>query len=145
VESPIGHLNASPTLTAYAQRYNECVPVRTAYSSNWARTALYGLPHVLEHEVGARDPSLTQGVDNASDFSLGRRPIWPEERQIRYREVIIQLLAQLVPHVFLENGLDAGWRGLHPYRPDESELAGLPPNAIDRAAAERARPHRDGF
>src|SRR6202011_2096058 len=135
VWSPIGHLNAVANSAAMREAYNECVPLLTAYSSELGQnTALYAAyAHVLEHEGGALDPAQRKAVDNAlRDFRLAGVDL-PEERQIRYREVM-QRLAQLGTK-FSENVLDGG-RAYTRSVSDGSQLGGLSPNAIDRAAAD---------
>jgi oligopeptidase A len=133
VWSPIGHLNAVANSAAMREAYNECVPLLTAYSSELGQNAaLYaGYAYVLEHERGTLDPAQLKVVENAlRDFRLAGVDL-PAERQVRYREVM-QRLAQLGTK-FSENVLDAG-RAYTRSVSDGSELAGLPSNAIDRAA-----------
>jgi oligopeptidase A len=144
VWSPIGHLNAVANSAAMREAYNECVPLLTAYSSELGQnTALYSAyAHVLEHEGDTLDPAQRKAVDNAlRDFRLAGVDL-PEERQIRYREVM-QRLAQLGTK-FSENVLDAG-RAYTRSVTDGSELAGLPPNAIDRAAADAREANQPGW
>jgi oligopeptidase A len=144
VWSPIGHLNAVANSAAMREAYNECVPLLTAYSSELGQnTALYSAyAHVLEHEGDTLDPAQRKAVDNAlRDFRLAGVDL-PQERQIRYREVM-QRLAQLGTK-FSENVLDAG-RAYTRSVTDGSELAGLPPNAIDRAAADAREANQPGW
>jgi len=80
-------------------------------------------------------------VENAlRDFRLAGVNL-PAERKARYREVM-QRLAQLGTK-FSENVLDAG-RAYTRAVTDGAELAGLPSNAIDRAAADAARGQSTG-
>ena len=144
VWSPIGHLNAVANSTAMREAYNECVPLLTAYSSELGQnTALYaGYAHVVEHEGGTLDPAQRKTVDNAlRDFRLAGVDLSPE-RQSRYREVM-QRLAQLGTK-FSENVLDAG-RAYTRSVTDGCELAGLPANAIDRAAADAREANQPGW
>jgi oligopeptidase A len=144
VWSPIGHLNAVANSAAMREAYNECIPLLTAYSSELGQnTALYSAyAHVLEHEGDTLDPAQRKAVDNAlRDFRLAGVDL-PQERQIRYREVM-QRLAQLGTK-FSENVLDAG-RAYTRSVTDGSELDGLPPNAIDRAAADAREANQPGW
>jgi oligopeptidase A len=144
VWSPIGHLNAVANSPAMREAYNECVPLLTAYSSelgqNAALSAAYA--HVLRHEGDRLDPAQTKLVQNAlRDFRLAGVDL-PAERKARYREVM-QRLAQLGTK-FSENVLDAG-RAYTRTVSDDAELAGLPSNAIDRAAADAGEANQPGW
>jgi len=144
VWSPIGHLNAVANSAAMREAYNECVPLLTAYTSelgqNAALSAAYA--HVLRHEGDRLDPAQTKLVENAlRDFRLAGVDL-PAERKTRYREVM-QRLAQLGTK-FSENVLDAG-RAYTRTVTDDAELAGLPSNAIDRAAADAREANQPGW
>jgi len=144
VWSPIGHLNAVANSAAMREAYNECVPLLTAYTSelgqNAALSAAYA--HVLRHEVDRLDPTQIKLVENAlRDFRLAGVDL-PAERKARYREVM-QRLAQLGTK-FSENVLDAG-RAYMRTVTDGAELAGLPSNAIDRAAADAREANQPGW
>jgi oligopeptidase A len=144
VWSPIGHLNAVANSPAMREAYNECVPLLTAYSSelgqNAALYAAYG--YVLGHESDSLDSAQRKLVENAlRDFRLAGVDL-PAERKERYCEVM-QRLAQLGTK-FSENVLDAG-RAYTRSVTDESELAGLPSNAIDRAAADAREANHPGW
>ena len=138
VWSPIGHLNAVANSAPMREAYNECVPLLTAYSSELGQnTALQaGYAYVLQHEGAALELSQRKVVDNAlRDFRLAGVDLQPDEKT-RYCEVA-QRLAQLATK-FSENVLDAG-RAYTRSVTDSTELAGLPANAIDRAAAVQRR------
>ncbi|MDP9013706.1 MAG: M3 family metallopeptidase [Pseudomonadota bacterium] len=144
VWSPIGHLNAVANSAVMREAYNECVPLLTAYTSELGQnTALYAAyAHVLEHEGAALDPVQRKAVDNAlRDFRLAGVDL-AAERQVRYRE-IMQRLAQLGTK-FSENVLDAG-RAYTRSVTDGAELAGLPSNAVDRAAADAREANQPGW
>ncbi len=135
VWSPIGHLNSVANSAEMREAYNECVPLLTAYSSelgqNTALQAAYA--QVLSREAGTLDASQRKVVENAlRDFRLAGVDL-PANEKTRYCEVA-QRLAQLATK-FSENVLDAG-RAYTRRVVHSSELAGLPPNAIDRAAAD---------
>jgi oligopeptidase A len=144
VWSPIGHLNAVANSAVMREAYNECVPLLTAYTSelgqNAALSAAYA--YVLRHEGDRLDPTQIKLVDNAlRDFRLAGVDL-PAERKTRYREVM-QRLAQLGTK-FSENVLDAG-RAYARTVTDGAELAGLPSNAIDRAAADAREANQTGW
>ncbi len=144
VWSPIGHLNAVANSAEMREAYNECVPLLTAYSSELGQNeGLYaGYAHVLQHEGAALDPAQRKVVENAlRDFRLAGVDL-PAERKARYREVV-QRLAQLATK-FSENVLDAG-RAYTRSVTDGSELAGLPANALDRAAADAREANQPGW
>jgi oligopeptidase A len=137
VWSPIGHLNSVANSPAMREAYNECVPLLTEYSTelgqNVALQAAYA--HVLKHEGASLDPQQRKVVENAlRDFRLAGVDL-PPDQKARYREVA-QRLAQLGTK-FAENVLDAG-RAYSRHVSNHEELAGLPANAVDRAA-EQAR------
>jgi oligopeptidase A len=144
VWSPIGHLNAVANSAAMREAYNECVPLLTAYSSELGQNvALHaGYAHVLLHEGESLDPAQKRVVENAlRDFRLAGVDL-PPDRKNRYREVM-QRLAQLGTK-FSENVLDAGRAYTRSVR-DGAELAGLPPNAVDRAAADAREADQPGW
>jgi oligopeptidase A len=144
VWSPIGHLNAVANSAAMREAYNECVPLLTAYSSELGQNAglQAGYAYVLQHEGDALDPAQRKVVQNAlRDFRLAGVDL-PSGEKTRYREVA-QRLAQLATK-FSENVLDAG-RAYTRSITDEAELAGLPANAVDRAAADASESNQPGW
>jgi oligopeptidase A len=144
VWSPIGHLNAVANSAVMRAAYNECIPLLTAYSSELGQNSdLYaGYAYILQHERDKLDPAQLKVVGNAlRDFRLAGVDL-PAESKSRYREVM-QRLAQLGTK-FSENVLDAG-RAYTRSVTDGSELAGLPSNAIDRAAADARDANQAGW
>src|SRR6202167_2777972 len=144
VFSPISHLNAVANSTEMREAYNECVPLLTEYSSelgqNAALQAAYA--HVLKTEGAALDPSQRKLLENAlRDFRLAGVDLRPDQKT-RYREVA-QRLAQLATK-FSENVLDAA-RAYTRSVTDSAELAGLPANAVDRAAADARESNQPGW
>ena len=126
------------------EAYNECVPLLTEYSSelgqNTALQAAYA--HVLQAEGDALDPSQRKLLENAlRDFRLAGVDL-PADQKTRYREVA-QRLAHLATK-FSENVLDAG-RAYTRSVTNSAELAGLPSNAIDRAAADAREANQTGW
>jgi oligopeptidase A len=144
VWSPIGHLNAVANSPEMREAYNECVPLLTAYSSELGQNAeLYAAYlHVQKSEGEGLDPAQQKLLANSlRDFRLAGVDL-PPERKARYREVV-QRLAQLATK-FSENVLDAA-RDFTRHVSDETELAGLPANAVDRAAADAREANRSGW
>jgi oligopeptidase A len=142
--SPIGHLNAVANSAAMREAYNACVPLLTEYASELGQNAALqaAYVHVLEHEGDRLDPAQRKLVQNAiRDFRLAGVDLRWEQRA-RFREVL-QRLAQLATKVS-ENVLDAA-REYGRVVTDESELGGLPANAIDRAAADAREASRSGW
>src|SRR3984957_10755751 len=144
VWSPIGHLNAVANSADMREAYNQCVPLLTAYSSELGQNthlqAAYA--YVLQHEGSTLDPSQRKVVDNAlRDFRLAGVDLGSEEKT-RYCE-IAQRLGPLGPK-FSENVLDAG-RAYTRSVTDGAELAGLPANAVDRAAADAREANQPGW
>jgi len=144
VWSPIGHLNAVANSADMREAYNECVPLLTAYSSELGQnTGLQkAYAYVLEHEGSTLDAAQRKVVENAlRDFRLAGVDLGPDEKT-RYCEVA-QRLAQLATK-FSENVLDAG-RAYTRSVTDGAELAGLPANAVDRAAADAREANQPGW
>jgi oligopeptidase A len=144
VWSPIGHLNAVANSAVMRAAYNECVPLLTEYASELGQNEnLYAAyAYVLKHEGDRLEPPQRKLVENAlRDFRLAGVDL-PPDRKARYREVM-QQLAQLGTK-FSENVLDAG-RAYTRKVTDEAELAGLPANAVDRAAADAREANQLGW
>jgi oligopeptidase A len=144
VWTPIGHLNAVANSTALRAAYNECIPLLTAYASELGQnTALQaGYAYVLANEGERLEPPQRKVVENAlRDFRLAGVDL-PADRKDRFREVMQQLAALATK--FSENVLDAA-RAYTRSVNDSAELAGLPANAIDRAAADARAADRPGW
>jgi oligopeptidase A len=144
VWSPIGHLNAVANSAEMREAYNECLPLLTEYSSELGQNEeLYkGYAHVQSTEGERLDPAQRKLLDNSlRDFRLAGVDL-PAERKARYREVV-QRLAHLATR-FSENVLDAA-RAFTRHVTDEAELAGLPANALDRAAANARAAGKSGW
>jgi oligopeptidase A len=121
-----------------------CIPLLTEYSSELGQNeALYAAyAYVLEHEGGALNPAQRKVVENAlRDFRLAGVDL-PAGKKTRFREVM-QRLAQLGTKILGE----CARRGarLHAHVTDEAELAGLPANAVDRAAADAREVQQSGW
>ena len=144
VWSPIGHLNAVANSVEMREAYNQCVPPLTEYSSelgqNEALQSAYA--RILEHEGGSLDAQQKKVLENAlRDFRLAGVDL-SAQKKVRYREVA-QRLAQLGTK-FSENLLDAG-RAFSRKVTNGAELAGLPANAVERAAADAREVDQPGW
>jgi oligopeptidase A len=137
-------LNAVANSADMREAYNECVPLLTEYSSELGQnTALQSAyARVLETEGESLDLQQRKVVENAlRDFRLAGVDL-PADKKARYREVV-QRLAHLGTK-FSENVLDAG-RAFTRKVTNGAELAGLPPNTIDRAAADAREANLSGW
>ena len=144
VFSPISHLNAVANSAEMREAYNECVPLLTEYSSELGQNAALqaGYAYVLKTEGAALDPAQCKLLENAlRDFRLAGVDLQPDQKT-RYREVA-QRLAHLATK-FSENVLDAG-RAYTRKVTHSAELAGLPNNAVDRAAADARELNQAGW
>jgi len=132
VWAPVGHLNAVQNTEALRQAYNACLPLLSDYSSELGQhEGLYrAFERVLSEEGDRLDGGQRKILQDAlRDFRLAGVALPPEPRA-RFRQ-IMQELATLGAK-FEENLLDAtqAWRlEVH----DEARLAGLPPDARERA------------
>ncbi len=144
VWSPIGHLNAVANSTSMREAYNDCIPLLTDYATELGQNVALqrAYAHVLRHEGDTLEAAQRKVVENAlRDFRLAGVDL-PDERKARYREVV-QRLAYLGTK-FSENVLDAG-RAYTRLVTDRAELAGLPPNAVERAAADAGEAGQTGW
>ena len=144
VWSPIGHLNAVANSAAMRAAYNECIPLITAYSSELGQNAALkrGYEYVLRHEGDALAPAARRVVENAlRDFRLAGVDL-PPPQQARFRE-LQQRLAALATK-FSENVLDAAAAYTRAVA-EPAELAGLPANAVQRAAADAQEAGKPGW
>jgi oligopeptidase A len=144
VFSPIGHLNAVANSSEMREAYNACVPLLTEYSSELGQNSALqtAYAYVLEHEGGSLDSAQRKVLENAlRDFRLAGVDLAPQKKA-RYREVA-QQLAQLSSK-FSENVLDAA-RAYTRSVTNSAELAGLPANVVDRAAADAREAKHSGW
>jgi oligopeptidase A len=144
VWSPIGHLNAVANSPQMREAYNECVPLLTEYYSELGQNAALQASYlaVQKAEGDQLQPAQRKVLENAlRDFRLAGVDL-PANEKTRYREVA-QRLAQLATK-FSENVLDAG-RAYTRSVTNSAELAGLPSNTIDRAAADAREVNQTGW
>ncbi|MBS0611680.1 MAG: M3 family metallopeptidase [Proteobacteria bacterium] len=144
VWSPIGHLNAVANSPAMRAAYNACIPLLTEYSSELGQNAALcaGYKRVREKQGAALEPAQRKLLDNAlRDFRLAGVDL-PADKQARFR-ALMQQLAQLSSK-FSENVLDSA-RAYTRAVSDESELQGLPENAVERAAEDAREAGQKGW
>ncbi|MFO1465074.1 MAG: M3 family metallopeptidase [Steroidobacteraceae bacterium] len=144
VWSPVGHLNAVANSDAMREAYNACIPLLTEYSSELGQNAALcaGYRQVLDREGAALEPAQRKLLENAlRDFRLAGVDL-PQDRKARFRAVM-QELARLSSK-FSENVLDAA-RAYTRAVTEESELEGLPVNAVERAAEDAREAGRKGW
>jgi oligopeptidase A len=135
VWSPVSHLNGVANSAAIRAAYNECIPLLTDYASELGQNAALkaGYEYVLAHEGETLSAESRRVVTNAlRDFRLAGIDLAPAA-QARFRE-LQQALAQLGTR-FAENVLDSA-AAFTRHVTTAAGIAGLPPNAVARAAAD---------
>ncbi len=131
--SPVSHMNAVINSDALRDAYNACLPKLSAYSTEMGQNeALFKAYQYIADspEYTALSVAQQKIISNAlRDFKLSGIGLDAEKKQ-RYKE-INQELSQLASN-FEEHVLDAtnAWTKLIT---DETELTGLPPNALAQA------------
>ena len=144
VWSPIGHLNGVANTAEMRAAYNECIPLLTAYSAELGQNARLSAAYaaVLEREGAGLAPAAHKLVANAlRDFRLAGVDL-PEAPKRRLREILQRLAA--LGAKFSENVLDAA-QAYTRCVTARSELAGLPADVVDRAAADAAAAGQSGW
>jgi oligopeptidase A len=144
VWSPVAHLNAVANSADLRAAFNACIPLLTAYSSELGQNAALksGYEYVMTHEGDSLSAESRRVIANAlRDFRLAGVDL-PAQRQARLRE-LQQQLAQLGTK-FAENVLDSA-AAYTRIVTAESELAGLPPNTLARAAADAREAGQSGW
>jgi len=142
--SPVAHLNGVMNGDEIRAAYNACLPLLTAYHTEFAQDErLYrGYARVLELEGDRLDPAQRRLVEQAlRDFRLAGVALPPERKQ-RYREVMERLAS--AQSTFDEHVLDATQAWSRSVA-DEVELAGLPEIARQRAREAARAADRDGW
>ena len=142
--SPVGHLNGVVNSDELRAAYNACLPLLTAYHTEFAQNerlhAAY--QHVAETEYDRLRPEQRRLLDNAlRDFRLAGVALDPERKQ-RFKALMERLASAQAR--FDENVLDATNAWTRPAT-NEAELAGLPEAVKARARAEAQKAERDGW
>ncbi|HXW09659.1 MAG TPA: M3 family metallopeptidase [Steroidobacteraceae bacterium] len=142
--SPVGHLNGVVNSDELRAAYNVCLPLLTAYHTEFAQNErLYAAyRHVAETEYARLRPEQRRLLDNAlRDFRLAGVALDPERKQ-RFKTLMERLASAQAK--FDENVLDATNAWMRPVT-DDAELAGLPEAVKARARAEAQKAGRDGW
>lgn len=142
--SPVGHLNGVANNDELRAAYNACLPLLTAYHTEFAQNARLcaAYQQVRDTEYDRLQPAQRRLVDNAlRDFRLAGVALDPDRKQ-RFRELMEKLATTQAK--FDENVLDATNAWTRPVN-DPAELRGLPDSVVARARAEAEKAGRDGW
>jgi oligopeptidase A len=142
--SPVGHLNGVLNTDDLRAAYNVCLPLLTAYHTEFAQDARLhdAYRRVAETEYDRLRPDQRRLLDNAlRDFRLAGVALDPERKQ-RFKALMERLAS--AQSKFDENVLDAtnAWSRAVTI---EAELAGLPEAVKARARADAQKEGRDGW
>jgi oligopeptidase A len=142
--SPVGHLNGVLNTDDLRAAYNVCLPLLTAYHTEFAQDARLhdAYRRVAETEYDRLRPDQRRLLDNAlRDFRLAGVALDPERKQ-RFKALMERLAS--AQSKFDENVLDAtnAWSRTVTI---EAELAGLPEAVKARARADAQKEGRDGW
>jgi oligopeptidase A len=142
--SPVGHLNGVMNSDALRVAYNACLPLLTAYHTELAQNEdlCDAYQRVMDREGGELDAAQRRLLENAlRDFRLAGVSL-PADRKQRFGQVMERLAT--VQTKFDENVLDATNAWSRPV-PEETGLAGLPPNTVHRARAAAQAAGQEGW
>ena len=142
--SPVGHLNGVVNSEELRAAYNVCLPLLTAYHTEFAQNERLHAAYrrVAETEYERLRPEQRQLLDTAlRDFRLAGVALDPERKQ-RFKALMERLASAQAK--FDENVLDATNAWTRPVT-DEAELAGLPDGVKARARTEAQKASRDGW
>ncbi|HEX6570466.1 MAG TPA: M3 family metallopeptidase [Steroidobacteraceae bacterium] len=142
--SPVGHLNGVLNTDELRAAYNVCLPLLTAYHTEFAQDERLhdAYRRVAETEYDRLRPDQRRLLDNAlRDFRLAGVGLDPERKQ-RFKALMERLASAQAK--FDENVLDAtnAWSRAVTV---EAELAGLPEAVKARARADAQKEGRDGW
>ena len=142
--SPVGHLNGVMNSEELRAAYNACLPLLTAYHTELGQNAdlCAAYQRLADRDGAALGAEQRKVVENAlRDFRLAGVALPPERKQ-RFGEVMERLAT--VQSKFDENVLDAtnAWSR---QVTAESEIEGLPANAVRRARDAAAAAGSDGW
>ena len=144
VWSPVSHLNGVANTAPLRAAYNDCIPLLTEYASELGQNAALkaGYEYVLAQEGDSLSVESRRVLTNAlRDFRLAGIDL-PPAAQARFRE-LQQELAQLGTR-FAENVLDSA-AAFTRHVTSADGIAGLPENAVARAAAEARAAGLEGW
>jgi oligopeptidase A len=130
--SPVSHLNAVMNGDELRAAYNACLPLLTAYHTEFGQNERLCAAYqaVWDREAASLSPEQRKVLEHAlRDFRLAGVALPPDRKQ-RFREVMERLAT--AQSKFDENVLDATHAWSRPVE-DEAELAGLPAQVVARA------------
>lgn len=143
--SPVNHLNSVANDETLRKAYNACLPKLAEYSAELGQNqALYEAVKQLRGDAdkyGLDAAQIKVLDDEIRDFRLAGVAL-PDDRQSRYREIRQALSAREA--AFEENLIDAA-ASWHLKVDDESRLAGIPADGIERAARTAAEHDASGW
>lgn len=144
VWSPVGHLQSVLGSREWRDAYNQALPLLAEHGTELSQNIrLHKAYMVVDQALAPADePTRKRIVENAlRDFRLAGVDL-PAEEKARFKEIMQTLAATQA--AFEQNIQDAAdaW-SLH--LDDEQELAGLPPQLVERAVAEARKRDRQGM
>jgi len=144
VWSPVGHLQAVLEDPAWRDAYNECLPMLTEHGTEMSQNkalqqAFERIAKALPEEAPEARRTLVKHA--LRDFRLAGVAL-PENEKTEFRNIMQELAA--VQAQFDQNLQDAtdGW---HFHTEDESDVAGLPEQTLERAREEALEHHGKGW
>lgn len=144
VWSPVSHLQGVLGSSEWRDAYNEALPLLTEYATELSQNSQLQRAYAAVDETlsAAAPPAKKSVVEQAlRDFRLAGVDL-PDEQKSRFKEIMQQLAAdQAAFEHHVQDASDA-W-SLH--IDDEGELAGLPPQIVDRASREARKRDLQGF
>ncbi len=144
VWSPIGHLQGVLGSPEWREAYNAALPILTEYGTELSQNARLQQAYARVHSSLPADTGEARRTVVAHalrDFHLAGVDL-PEREKKRFREIMQALAATQAD--FDHNIQDASDAWALPVD-DAAELAGLPPQLLQRAAAEAASRGRNGW
>ena len=141
--SPVSHMNSVVNSDELREAYNACLPKLSAYATEMGQNAdLYRAYKAVQESDRSLDAAQKKMLENIlRDFHLSGVDLPPAQKQ-RYKEISERL--STLTSKFSENLLDA----THAWTKQitaESELAGLPPSALDLARQTAQQRDMDGW
>jgi oligopeptidase A len=141
--SPVSHMNSVVNSDELREAYNACLPKLSAYATEMGQNAdLYRAYKSVQESDRSLDAAQKKMLENIlRDFHLSGVDLPPAQKQ-RYKEISERL--STLTSKFSENLLDATHAWTKQIT-DESELAGLPPSALDLARQTAQQRDMDGW
>jgi oligopeptidase A len=141
--SPVSHMNSVVNSDELREAYNACLPKLSAYATEMGQNAdLYRAYKAVQENDSTLDAAQKKMLENIlRDFHLSGVDLPPAQKQ-RYKEISERL--STLTSKFSENLLDATHAWTKQIT-DETELAGLPPSALDLARQTAQQRGMDGW